>query len=78
VAALGATDTASHDRPHHCLPTQVKCRLQAQLGAPPPAAGAPALFTGPMDVISRTVRAEGLAGLWRGNLSTLAREVPAR
>ena len=54
----------------------VKCRLQAQIGAPAPAAGAPPLFTGPIDVITRTVRAEGVAGLFRGNLSTLAREVP--
>ena len=78
-------------------------RLQAQIGAPAPAAGAPPLFTGPLDVIARTVnpkpnatpspspspspsphlnqviartvRAEGVAGLFRGNLSTLAREV---
>ena len=54
----------------------VKCRLQAQIGATAPAAGAPALFTGPLDVISRTIRAEGIAGLFRGNMSTLAREVP--
>ena len=54
----------------------VKCRLQAQLGAAAPAVGAPALFTGPVDVITRTVRSEGVAGLFRGNLSTLAREVP--
>ena len=49
----------------------VKCRLQAQIGARAPPAGAPPLFAGPTDVIARTVRAEGLAGLFRGNLSTL-------
>jgi hypothetical protein len=34
--------------------------LQAQIGAPAPPAGAPPLFAGPIDVISRTVRAEGV------------------
>ena len=32
----------------------VKCRLQAQIGARAPPAGAPPLFTGPTDVIART------------------------
>ncbi|CAK9047647.1 Mitochondrial substrate carrier family protein S (Carnitine/acylcarnitine translocase) (CAC) (Solute carrier family 25 member 20 homolog B) [Durusdinium trenchii] len=50
----------------------IKCRLQAQLNQPTTSQS----YRGPIDCILRTVRAEGVTGLWRGNLSTLAREVP--
>ena len=50
----------------------VKCRLQAQLNCPSGSTN----YKGPIDCIVRTVREEGVTGLWRGNLSTLAREVP--
>eukprot|EP00438_Fugacium_kawagutii_P034853 Skav225549 [mRNA] locus=scaffold81:233965:257891:+ [translate_table: standard] len=49
----------------------IKCRLQAQLNS----AGSQK-YKGPIDCIARTVREEGVTGLWRGNLSTLAREIP--
>lgn len=50
----------------------VKCRLQAQLNCPSGSTD----YKGPIDCIVRTVREEGVTGLWRGNLSTSAREVP--
>eukprot|EP00933_Yihiella_yeosuensis_P062676 TRINITY_DN6565_c0_g6_i1.p1 TRINITY_DN6565_c0_g6~~TRINITY_DN6565_c0_g6_i1.p1 ORF type:complete len:330 (+),score=37.16 TRINITY_DN6565_c0_g6_i1:52-990(+) len=53
----------------------IKCRLQAQIGTSI-AAGSSELYKGPLDCILRTVKAEGVTGLWRGNMSTLAREVP--
>lgn len=43
---------------------------------PLPFGGSTESLGGPIDCILRTVRAEGVTGLWRGNLSTLAREVP--
>jgi len=49
----------------------IKCRLQAQLNSP-----GTSLYRGPVDCILRTVREEGLTGLYRGNMSTLAREIP--
>eukprot|EP00930_Biecheleria_cincta_P031100 TRINITY_DN21578_c0_g1_i1.p1 TRINITY_DN21578_c0_g1~~TRINITY_DN21578_c0_g1_i1.p1 ORF type:complete len:325 (+),score=66.38 TRINITY_DN21578_c0_g1_i1:29-976(+) len=54
----------------------IKCRLQAQLNTPAAGSSAQVVYKGPVDCILRTVQAEGVAGLWRGNLSTLAREVP--
>jgi len=49
----------------------IKCRLQAQIKS-----SGSENYKGPIDCIARTVREEGVTGLWRGNLSTLAREVP--
>ncbi len=46
----------------------VKCRLQIQQGG-----GA---YKGPVDVIVKTIRSDGIQGLWKGNLSCLAREIP--
>lgn len=46
-------------------------RLQAQLNQT-----GSHLYKGPIDCIVRTVREGGVQALWRGNLSTLAREVP--
>lgn len=48
----------------------VKCRLQIQQ------AGALKTYSGPVDVVAKTVKAEGFKGLWKGNLSCLAREIP--
>jgi ornithine carrier protein len=48
----------------------VKCRLQIQQGA------GTREYSGPIDVIAKTVRAQGVQGLWRGNLACLMREVP--
>lgn len=42
----------------------VKCRLQAQLNCPSGSTD----YKGPIDCIVRTVREEGVTGLWRGNL----------
>ena len=49
----------------------IKCRLQAQIKS-----SGSENYKGPIDCIARTVQEEGVTGLWRGNLSTLAREVP--
>ena len=47
----------------------IKCRLQIQQqGAKQ--------YSGPVDCLMKTVQQEGLQGLWRGNLSCLAREMP--
>lgn len=54
----------------------IKCRLQAQLNGPAVGSSTQLLYKGPVDCILRTVKAEGVTGLWRGNLSTLAREIP--
>eukprot|EP00980_Cylindrotheca_fusiformis_P006914 scaffold1442_cov128-Cylindrotheca_fusiformis.AAC.35 len=64
----------------------VKCRLQVQnstgvaTAAIPGASGSSSqrfrLYKGPIDVVVQTVKTEGLVGLYRGNVSTLAREVP--
>mmetsp|Transcript_21274 Transcript_21274/g.37530 ORF Transcript_21274/g.37530 Transcript_21274/m.37530 type:complete len:267 (-) Transcript_21274:335-1135(-) len=48
----------------------VKCRLQIQQ------AGTDRLYKGPIDVVTKTVKSEGIQGLWKGNLSCLAREIP--
>jgi hypothetical protein len=51
----------------------VKCRLQVQNSA---AAGF-VTYKGPIDCVIQTVRNEGIArGLYRGNMSTLLREIP--
>ncbi|CAJ1957857.1 unnamed protein product [Cylindrotheca closterium] len=69
----------------------IKCRLQVQIaaeaaavaavgGAAAASAAGPPRFTqykGPIDVMVQTIKNEGLfRGLYRGNVSTLAREVP--
>lgn len=51
----------------------VKCRLQVQSSA---AAGSFTQYKGPIDVIVQTVKSDGFFGLYRGHVSTLAREVP--
>jgi len=51
----------------------IKCRLQAQINAP---VLGQEPYRGPVDCVVRTVREEGVTGLFRGNLSTLMREVP--
>ncbi|GBG29109.1 Mitochondrial substrate carrier family protein S [Hondaea fermentalgiana] len=48
----------------------VKCRLQIQQSA------TTKTYSGPIDVVRKTVQKEGVRGLWKGNLSCLAREVP--
>ncbi|KAL3937794.1 MAG: hypothetical protein SGBAC_007174 [Bacillariaceae sp.] len=59
----------------------VKCRLQVQSAAEVAVDGAAAArfqqYKGPIDVIVQTIKNEGLfRGLYKGNLLTLAREVP--
>ena len=51
----------------------VKCRLQVQAQA---ATLAPDAYKGPIDVIKRTIASEGVKGLWKGQMSCLAREIP--
>jgi len=53
----------------------VKCRLQVQ-GAGGGALAGTVAYAGPIDCVARIVREEGLRGLWRGNASCLAREIP--
>lgn len=56
----------------------VKCRMQVQTGAAT-AGGRPLsgqVYSGPLDCAVKTVRAEGLSGLWRGNTACMMREVP--
>mmetsp|Transcript_4352 Transcript_4352/g.6467 ORF Transcript_4352/g.6467 Transcript_4352/m.6467 type:complete len:307 (+) Transcript_4352:306-1226(+) len=48
----------------------VKCRLQVQQ------AGAPRVYSGPVDCVIKTVRSDGFQGLWKGNVSCLLREIP--
>merc|ERR1719422_1118077 len=63
----------------------VKCRLQVQAGlaaaaeataAAATGTAAPRLYKGPVDCIMQIVRAEGVQGLWRGNLSVLCGRSP--
>ena len=49
----------------------IKCRIQVQQMSTEPAK-----FKGPIDCVMQTVRAEGVKGLWKGNVSCLLREVP--
>lgn len=51
----------------------IKCRLQIQ--AQSKTAGANA-YKGPIDVIRRTIATDGFKGLWKGQMSCLAREIP--
>lgn len=51
----------------------IKCRLQVQNSA----SGNFRYYKGPVDVIIKTLKTEGLVkGLYRGNMSTLLREIP--
>lgn len=50
----------------------VKCRLQLQLESK-----SKAYYNGMVDCIVKTIRQEGLTGLYRGNIATLFREIPA-
>ena len=56
----------------------VKCRLQiqAQQSASEAAASASTAYKGPIDVVRRTIAQDGIRGLWKGQMSCLAREVP--
>ena len=55
----------------------VKCRLQVQNSTATGTVGGFRAYRGPLDVVLRTLREEGLVrGLYRGNASTLLREVP--
>eukprot|EP00299_Pterocystis_sp_00344_P007286 c2288_g1_i1.p1 GENE.c2288_g1_i1~~c2288_g1_i1.p1 ORF type:complete len:279 (-),score=17.69 c2288_g1_i1:230-1066(-) len=49
----------------------VKCRLQVQQSV-----GAQQRYRNPMDVITQTLKSEGIIGMYRGHTSTLAREIP--
>lgn len=91
VAGLGAGVAASMVA---CPTELIKCRLQAQSGAAPPAsAGSPGgestpsakgpakppkvHYKGPLDVASKVWATEGgLRGIYKGLVPTLAREVP--
>jgi hypothetical protein len=50
----------------------IKCRLQVQSAI----GGQFIKYNGPIDCIVKTIQAEGLQGLYRGNLSMLMREIP--
>ena len=52
----------------------VKCSLQAQIAGSGGAAGSE--FKGPVDIVRRVLQKEGVRGLWKGNVSCLAREIP--
>eukprot|EP00428_Durinskia_dybowskii_P007786 CAMPEP_0170303112 /NCGR_PEP_ID=MMETSP0116_2-20130129/51865_1 /TAXON_ID=400756 /ORGANISM="Durinskia baltica, Strain CSIRO CS-38" /LENGTH=310 /DNA_ID=CAMNT_0010555033 /DNA_START=55 /DNA_END=984 /DNA_ORIENTATION=+ len=55
----------------------VKCRLQVQSGAAAAGVAASArVYSGPLDCVMHILRHEGPTGLWRGNFSCLAREIP--
>jgi len=55
----------------------VKCRMQVLSGASASLGGQSVVrYAGPLDCAVRIVREEGAAGLWRGNLGCLAREIP--
>jgi len=55
----------------------VKCRLQVQSSAEAGGPGGFRSYKGPIDVVVQTLKTEGLIrGLYRGNASTLLREVP--
>jgi len=55
----------------------VKCIMQVQQSAAQRGAVSEKdLFRGPVDVVVRTVKREGLAGLYRGHTATLMREIP--
>lgn len=50
----------------------IKCRMQVQSHL----TGGTGLYTGPVDCLLRSVRAEGLRVLYKGHVSTMLREVP--
>lgn len=60
-------------------PTElVKCRLQVQVDTPGACAapGTPAPYKGPLDCLTRSIREEGLAVVYRGHVGTMLREIP--
>ena len=54
----------------------VKCKLQAQIAGGGAASTSGGGYSGPVDIVRRVVGSEGVRGLWKGNVSCLAREVP--
>lgn len=52
----------------------IKCKLQVQDMAGQAGASNPLRYKGPIDVLVRTLRSEGLRGMYRGQLGTLIRE----
>jgi len=50
----------------------VKCRLQVQNSA----SSGFRTYKGPVDVVIKTIKTEGIQGLYRGNVSMLLREIP--
>lgn len=55
----------------------VKCRLQIQAQSSETAKSTGKItYKGPIDVIRKTIRSDGFTGLWKGQLSCLAREIP--
>jgi len=51
----------------------IKARLQIQYARPP---GVPATYSGPIDCAVKVLKSEGFAGLYRGSVITLWRDVP--
>jgi len=54
----------------------VKCNIQVQQMAQRAGGAATTNYKGPIDVVIKTVRKEGVQGLYRGHLACLARELP--
>lgn len=54
----------------------IKCRLQVQTSGTAIGPNSAPVFTGPVDCLVRSVRAEGLRVLYRGHSATLLREIP--
>ena len=51
-------------------------KLQAQIAGGGAASTSGGGYSGPIDIVRRVVGSEGVRGLWKGNVSCLAREVP--
>lgn len=54
----------------------VKCKLQAQQGGDAAFRNGGRGFSGPTETIRHVLRTEGVRGMFKGNVATLAREVP--
>eukprot|EP00298_Acanthocystis_sp_HF-20_P000298 c10360_g1_i1.p1 GENE.c10360_g1_i1~~c10360_g1_i1.p1 ORF type:complete len:297 (+),score=134.05 c10360_g1_i1:37-927(+) len=50
----------------------IKCRLQVQQST----GAVKAAYSSPLDVIRKTIRNDGIKGLYQGHVGTLAREIP--
>lgn len=50
----------------------IKCRIQVS----GPGTGRKVLYNGPVDCIKKSIKADGFAGLWKGNIACLGREIP--